>query len=347
MGAIGEEAIEEEASICGDGDGGGGISAEVAGVGVDMDDGVVLGDGVSSGGDFGEFDADGEDGIEVAEDGFGGGIGLGAVAPTDGEGVLVGECAFSGDGGCDGGLEHFGGGLECGRGLRAADTGVDADFAMGLGEDAACAEVGGFIPWGSEFERDVVVEIPGFEPAGVGDDDADGSGFAGASEAEGLKESGGDLSDVMDLVEVFDDGSEDGGVGETVDLGDGSVRSAGDIGEEDDDGAAIEEGFADSGEGVGEAWSGDEGADADFTGDAGGGIGHDGGGGFVGDEEVGESGGLHGVPEFVVLGAWDAEDAADALALEGGDGSLSAGHAALDAAVRVEGWRDEEVGSGW
>ena len=51
--------------------------------------------------------------------------------------------------------------------------------------------------------------------------------------------------------------------------------------------------------------------DADLAGGPRRGVGHDAGRGLVGDQEVGLTVGLEGVPELVVLGPRDAEDAAD------------------------------------
>ena len=76
--------------------------------------------------------------------------------------------------------------------------------------------------------------------------------------------------------------------------------------------------------------------DADRAGGPRRGVGHHAGGSLVRDQQVGHALGLEGVPELVVLGAGDAEDAADALAAERRRRRLGTGHLALDAVAPGE-----------
>ena len=59
---------------------------------VDVDQDVVLGDGVIGGRDLAVANADGQDEIDVLERRLGGAGALLAVAPADGQRVMIGRC---------------------------------------------------------------------------------------------------------------------------------------------------------------------------------------------------------------------------------------------------------------
>ena len=88
------------------------------------------------------------------------------------------------------------------------------------------------------------------------------------------------------------------------------VGRAIDVGDDADDRDAVEEGLADAGQGVGQSRAGHDGEDADRAGGPRRGVGHDAGRSLVGDQQVGNAAGLERVPELVVLGPGNAEDAA-------------------------------------
>ena len=98
-------------------------------------------------------------------------------------------------------------------------------------------------------------------------------------------------------------------------------------------GHAVEQRFAEAGERVGDAGAGHDAEDAGPAGAAGVAVGHAGGGELVRDEQVRQAAGLQRRPRVRFPGARDAEDAADALLLQGGDGGLGPGEPAGDPAV--------------
>ncbi len=163
------------------------------------------------------------------------------------------------------------------------------------------------------------------------DHDPDGAGLTGGCDLEGLEDRLGDLGLMADFDQCFYYRAKDGGIGEAVNLADLCMRGAIDISDQGDDRDAVVECFADAGERVGETRARHDGED---TGGAGGprrGVGHDAGGSFMGYQKVWYAFGFQGVPEFVVLGAWDSEEAAHALATEGGGRGLCPGHLAVNA----------------
>ena len=330
-GGVGEEAAEEDLGIGAELEVGVDVAAEVVRIRIDVDDCVVFRDGVIGGGDFAIFHAEGENDVDLLEGAFGGAGALLAVTPANGEGMAVGDRAFTAYGGGDWGLEQLGDGGELRGGFGTTEAGIDADAGFFVGEAAEDLGVDGFVEGDGVWRRDALVKIPGHVVEGEGDDDGDRAGLAAAGDPERLVDGARDLGMVADFDHVLDDGAEDCSVVEGVNLADLGVGGAVDVGDDAHDGDAVEEGLADSGEGVGEAWAGDDAEDADASGDSGGGIGHDAGGGFVGDEEVRDAVGLEGVPELVILSAWDAEDAGDAFAGEGCGGGLGAGHLASNA----------------
>ena len=113
----------------------------------------------------------------------------------------------------------------------------------------------------------------------------------------------------------LDDRPEDRGVGQPVHLADRGVGRAVDVGDDPDDRDAVVERLADAGHGVGQARArarrrrrrpspvARAEASAMTLAEA-----------SLRDQQVGDAAGLERVPELVVLGARDAEDAADALA---------------------------------
>ena len=96
-------------------------------------------------------------------------------------------------------------------------------------------------------------------------------------------------------------------------------------------GNAVEQGLADPGQRVGQPRTGDDREDADLAGGTGRRVGHHAGRSLVRDQQVGNRAGLERVPQLVVLGPRNAEDAAHALTRQRRGRRLGAGHLALNA----------------
>ena len=114
--AVGEQPVEEHAGVGADRDVGGDVSAEVLRVDVDVDQDVVLGNGIVGGRDFAVTNPDGEDEVDFLERRLGGAGALLAVTPADGQRVMVGKRALAADRRGDGSLQELGDGGQ--RGAR-------------------------------------------------------------------------------------------------------------------------------------------------------------------------------------------------------------------------------------
>ena len=88
------------------------VSAEVLGIDVDVDQDVVLGNGVIGRRDLAVTNPDGEHEVDFLEGRLGGAGALLAVAPADGQGVSVGNRTLAADRGRHGRLQELGDGRQ-------------------------------------------------------------------------------------------------------------------------------------------------------------------------------------------------------------------------------------------
>ena len=230
----------------------------------------------------------------------------------------------------NGGLKNLGEARERRRVVHAAEARVDADAMTTIRQQRHRLAKGRVVPRHGLDGRRRRLKVVILHEQVVRHHDRDGAGFARLRHRERLPGHRRDVGDVAHGVDALGHGAEQGDVVEAMDLEGASVSTTADVADDADERDAVEQGFAHHGEAVGEAGAGDDAEDAGFAGGAGVAVGHGGGGVFVGHERVTHMFGFERVPEFVLLGAGDAEDPVGAFAAEGFDERLGAGHRAAD-----------------
>ena len=171
---------------------------------------------------------------------------------------------------------------------------------------------------------------------GLGDEerelhhDRDRPRLAAAGQRERLADGVGDLLDLIDLVDALAHLLQQADVVQLVDLERMSHRAAVHINRDDDQRNAVEQGFANAAQGVGDARSRDDAADANLTRGASVAVSHRGGGELLGDEEIRETLGLECIPKLIVLSARNAKDDVGSFEEKGFGERLGPGHLADD-----------------
>src|SRR5262249_42464260 len=113
-------------------------------------------------------------------------------------------------------------------------------------------------------------------------------------------------------------------------LGGAVLIAPGHVADDTDHRHAVEQGLADAAQRVGQPGPGDDAEHARPAGAPGVAVGHGRRGELVGHQQVGQVLRLQGVPQLVLLGAGDAEDALGPFEQEGLDEGLGAGHPPVD-----------------
>ncbi len=177
------------------------------------------------------------------------------------------------------------------------------------------------------WHRQVVV--PYFDQERIGDQHGHRARLAHPRGLKRLEEHPRDLGLVPNLEEPLDDRAHDRSVGKTVHLADRRTRRAIDIGDDPDDRNAIKERLADPGQCVGQPRTRHDRENADLARGTCRRVGHHAGRSLMRDQQIGNRAGLERVPQLVVLGPRNPEDAAHALARQCRRRRLGAGHLAL------------------
>ena len=179
------------------------------------------------------------------------------------------------------------------------------------------------------------MKLPRFDQQVVRDDDADRTRLASTRQLKRHAHRVRDGVGTLHGEDLLGDRPQQRSVVQAVDLERAVMRPVGDIADDADDGDAIEQGFAEVGERIGQAWPGHDAEDTGLAGGAGIAVGHGGGGELMRDEEVAEVLGLEGIPQLIFLGAGDAVDAVGAFLDERLDERLGPAHLAMDAGRRL------------
>ncbi len=231
-------------------------------------------DGVAARGHLAVANADGQHQIDDLEGVFGGAGGLRPVAPADRQRMALVDGALAAHAGGDRRLQQLGHLRQRGREIHAAHAGVDAHAQLAAAQQLQRAGEGGLVEGHFRRPGRRAVEAMRFDQQVVRHDHGRRPRLALHGELKRLLDGAGNVADLRDVEDALGDLLNQPGLRDFMELEWFIFVAAGHVADDADHRHAVQERFADAGEGVGDARPRHDADDAGPAGAAGGAVGH-------------------------------------------------------------------------